>query len=47
MKADTVEERVEVGVGVGVDIGKVMERKLNISFPNLDDLNILVGTFDD
>ena len=45
MKADTVEERVEVGVGV--DIGKVMERKLNIPFPSLDDLNILVSTFDD
>ena len=46
--ADTVEEKPEVGmqvgVGLGMDIGNKMERNLNIPFSTLDDMNTLVGT---
>ena len=42
MKADTVEEKL----GLGLDIGNQMERKLIIPFSSLDDLNSLAGTFD-
>ena len=46
METDTVEEKLEVEMEVGVGQGKKMERKLTIPFSSLDDLNTLVGTFD-
>lgn len=46
-KTDTVEERLEVRVpvGLGVDVRKEVGGKLNIPSPSVDDLNTLVGTF--
>lgn len=48
MKVDTVEERVEVEVGLeGTSVDREVEGMSCILLPNLDALNTLVGTFAD